>query len=160
MLLILGQRTQLKSEAVKKISSFFVNSENTLCLELGTLSAVDSAALVCAVFQVTSIPRPLAAAVYDKCKGHPRFVLEISELLLSEGKVVIEDGTCTVDRDDYENLQLPSSIRAGQSFSSRIKRVSTLTKRATSVFVSRMDQLSSSEQITLKVASVIGPVFR
>ena len=65
--------------------------------------------------------------------------MEISELLLAEGKVIIEDGTCTVDRDDYENLRLPNSIRA--------------------VFVSRIDQLSSSEQITLKVASVIGPVF-
>ena len=65
--------------------------------------------------------------------------MEVSELLLAEGKVTVDGGTCRVERDDYENLAIPNTIR--------------------SVFVSRIDQLSSSEQITLKVASVIGPIF-
>ena len=102
------------------------------------VSATDTAAIVAAIFEVPSIPRPLAATIFDKCRGHPRFITEISDLLLSEEKVLIKDGKVVVTKD-IQHLALPNSIRA--------------------VFTARMDQLSSSEQITLKVASVIGPVF-
>ena len=69
---------------------------------------------------------------------HPRFITEIAELLLAEEKVKIERGQCIVDK--MNNLQIPNTIRA--------------------VLVAKMDQLSSAEQITLKVASVIGPIFQ
>ena len=49
----------------------------------------------------------------------------------------VVDGECVVE--EIDNLKIPNTIRA--------------------VLVSKMDQLSSSEQITLKVASVIGAVF-
>ena len=92
-----------------------------------------------AVFQVIKIPRPLAAAIFDKCRGNPRFVMEVAEVLLSEEKVVVEGGSCWIEKEDYDNLGLPKDFQA--------------------VLISRIDHLSSSEQITLKVASVIGPVF-
>ena len=111
----------------------------TLNFELGSLSAANTARVVCSIFQVSSIPKALATLIYDRCKGHPRFIYEISELLLTEEKVEVTDGVCRLLQKDLDQLQLPNTIRA--------------------VFVSRMDQLSSSEQITLKVASVIGPVF-
>ena len=80
MLLILAQRTLIKSETVKKISAWFIASNCALCLELGSLSAADSAALTCAVFQVTSIPRALAAAIYGKFRSGRRSILIISFL--------------------------------------------------------------------------------
>ena len=111
----------------------------TLSLELGSLSASNTARIVCVIFEVSSIPKSLANLIYNRCKGHPRFIYEISELLLTEEKVEIKDGVCKLLQKDLDQIELPNTIRA--------------------VFVSRMDQLSSSEQITLKVASVIGPVF-
>ena len=139
VLLLLGLRPNTKDDGAKAIATWFISTPRTLCLRLAELSKSNTSALACAVFQVSAIPRPLTAAIFEKCRGHPRFILEISELLLSEEKVVVEGGTCRVERDDYENLKLPNNIRA--------------------VFISRIDRLSSSEQITLKVASVIGPIF-
>ena len=139
ILLVLSLRPITANECTKKVSDYFFKRENTLCLHLRELSKAQSSRLVAAIFEVSTIPRPLATAIFNKCKGRPRFIVEIADLLLSEEKVTVEDGTCHVERDDYENLQLPDNLRA--------------------VLVSRLDQLSSSEQITLKVASVIGPVF-
>ena len=138
-MLILGQRSASRDENAKKISQWLANSPRSLCLHLRELSKADTASLACAVLEVTKIPRPLATAIFEKCRGHPRFIMEVSELLLAEEKVVVEGGTCRVDKDDWDNLKLPNTMRA--------------------VMVSRLDQLSSSQQITLKVASVIGPVF-
>ena len=138
-LLILGQRSASKYASAEKICMWLKNSPRSLCLHLRELSKADTASLVCAVLEASKIPRPLATAIFDKCKGHPRFIMEMSELLLAEEKVVVEGGTCRVKKDDWESLKLPNTIK--------------------SVMVSRLDQLSSSQQITLKVASVIGPVF-
>ncbi len=139
LLLVLGQRPTIKHAKSKTIAMFFIQAPQTLCMHLGELSKKNCTALACALFQTNTMPRPLANAIFDKCRGHPRFVLEVCELLLAEEKVIVEGGTCTVDKNDYENLTLPSNVRA--------------------VLVSRLDTLSSSEQITLKVASVIGPIF-
>ena len=136
LLLVLAQRA-VKNGDVKKIADFFKLSPTALYLELGNLSSSNTARVVSAIFGVNKIPRPLVDAIFEKCKGHPRFIHEIAELLLAEEKVIIKDGVCTV-AGDLSQLKLPNTIRA--------------------VFVSRMDQLSSSEQITLKVASVIGAV--
>ena len=139
ILLVIAQRLTIKDVSVKKISTWFVNVPSTLCLHLGELSKPQALALASAVLQVNALPRPLAIALFAKCRGHPRFMMEVCELLLAEEKITVEGGTCHVERGDYENLGLPDNIRA--------------------VLVSRIDQLSNSEQITLKVASVIGPVF-
>ena len=134
ILLVIAQRLTIKDMSVKKLTTWFVNAPSTLCLHLGELSKSQAAALASAVLQVNAIPKPLAIALFAKCRGHPRFVMEVCELLLAEEKITVEGGTCHVERGDYENLRLPDNIRA--------------------VFVSRIDQLSNSEQITLKVVSL------
>ena len=139
MLLVLAKRSTARDESIHKIWQWFLAAPATLCLHLSELSKSDASALASAVLQVNVLPRPLATALFEKCRGHPRFISEVCELLLAEEKIIVEGGSCRVEKDDYENLALPDNIRA--------------------VFVSRIDQLSSSEQITLKVASVIGPVF-
>ena len=121
LLLVLGQRPSARDESTRKISTWFVTSPHSLCLHLAELSKADTTALTAAVMEANVIPRPLAGAIFEKCRGHPRFVLEVSELLLAEEKVIVEGGTCRVDRDDFQNLRLPNNVRA--------------------VLVSRIDQL-------------------
>ena len=85
---------------------------STLCLMLSEFSKTQASALASAVFQVNAIPRQLATALFEKCRGHPRFILEVCELLLAEEKITVDGGTCHVEKGDYENLQLPDNIRA------------------------------------------------
>ena len=139
LLLVLAHRPAIKDETTRRTAKSLQSMEHSLHIVLGNLSAKDSKSLVAAAFQVGVVPGALASAIFDKTKGHPRFILEICDLLQAEQKVLVEKGVCKVVNGSIENLALPNSIR--------------------SVFVARIDQLSSSEQITLKVASVIGPMF-
>ena len=112
LMLVIAQRPTARNEDVTKISEWFVNASTTLCLHLAEFSKAQASALASAVFQVSRIPRELAVALFDKCRGHPRFIMELCELLLAEEKVVVEGGTCRLDEGDYSNLKLPDTMRA------------------------------------------------
>ena len=80
-----------------------------------------------------SLPPALVTQIVERAQGNPFFVDEFVSLLQSQG----------IDLDDASrlgDLQVPESLHA--------------------LIVSRMDQLAESEQMTIRVASVIGRLFR
>jgi class 3 adenylate cyclase/tetratricopeptide (TPR) repeat protein len=107
-------------------------------LRLEALSPSETAALVRQRLGVREIPEALARFVEERVSGHPFFCEELLRAMLDAGVVRVADGACTVG--DLSRLDLPTTVEG--------------------VIVSRLDRLTPSQQLCLKVASVIGRVFR
>jgi tetratricopeptide (TPR) repeat protein len=80
-----------------------------------------------------SVPRLLIERITRRAQGNPFYVEELLNYLHDRG---IELG----DAEALEKLDLPTSLY--------------------SLILSRIDQLATSQQLTLKVASIIGRIFR
>ena len=114
---------------------------HTQCLQLTSLSAEDSLDLVCRRLSVKSLPQPIIALIQERAEGNPFFSEEIAYSLRDAGYLSIHDGQAemTVTADRLNQLDFPHTIQE--------------------VITSRIDRLSPSQQLALKVASVIGRLF-
>ena len=101
----------------------------------------DVEALVCQRLGVKSIPPLIGRLIREKSEGHPFFAEELAYALRESGILIIEDQECRVDSRlmNFEDLALPDTLQAA--------------------ITNRIDGLDPSEQLTLKVASVIGRIF-
>jgi class 3 adenylate cyclase/predicted ATPase len=110
-------------------------------LELGPLPADDVTSLVQERLQVNAIPDSVAAFVRAKAEGNPFFSEELVYALRDAGILVIHDHTCTLasNAPALDELNFPDTVEG--------------------VVTSRIDRLSLSQQLAIKVASVIGRVF-
>lgn len=109
-------------------------------LALGPLSFEESLALVQRRLNVSSIPETVADLLKSKAQGNPFFIEELAYALRDTGKILVRDGICTVaDGQDLRTLPFPDTVQG--------------------VVTSRIDRLAPPEQLTLKVASVIGRTF-
>lgn len=97
--------------------------------------------LVCQRLGVTSLPQPVMQLIRARAEGHPFFSEELAFALRDRGLIRIEDGRCqlTTDPQALQTLDFPETIQQ--------------------VITSRIDRLTPGQQLTLKVASVIGRVF-
>jgi class 3 adenylate cyclase len=93
--------------------------------------------LVCSELGLRSVPSRLLHWIRERVAGHPFFASELIRSLHATGAVSVQDGRCAIG--DLEQLTLPFSIEGA--------------------ITSRINQLSPSQQLTLKVAAVIGRVF-
>ncbi len=98
--------------------------------------------LVCQRLGVARAPEEVTALIYEKAQGNPLFTEEMSYTLRDSGLLTITDGVCWIapNTDDLSSLSLPDTIH--------------------SVITSRIDRLTPAQQLTLKVASVIGYAFK
>jgi tetratricopeptide (TPR) repeat protein len=98
-------------------------------------------ALVCQRLGVASLPESLAELIYTKTDGNPFFGEELAYALRDSGLISIANGECrlTPQAVDFQTLHLPDTVQG--------------------VITSRIDRLTPSQQLTLKVASVIGRIF-
>ena len=110
-------------------------------LRLGVLSLSDIEELLQHWLGVTEVPRAVIDLIHHQAEGHPFFSEELAYALRDAGIITIKDGRCTItaSADDLQLMDLPNTIHG--------------------VITSRIDRLSTSTQLTLKVASVIGRVF-
>lgn len=101
----------------------------------------DVEALVCQRLGVRSIPPLIARLIREKSEGHPFFAEELAYALRESGVLIIEGQECRVDSriTSLEALSLPDTLQAA--------------------ITNRIDSLDPSQQLTLKVASVIGRIF-
>ncbi len=97
--------------------------------------------IVCQRLGVPFLPEPVEALILRKAEGHPFFGEQLAYALRDSGMLRIVEGACLLapDAPDLESLDLPDTVQG--------------------VITSRIDRLSPSEQLTLKVASVIGRTF-
>ncbi len=110
-------------------------------LPLQALPAVDALRLVCQRLGVKALPEPVAKLIAQKAEGHPFFSEELAYALRDANIIKIEGEAChlTVDPDNLPLYEFPDSLQG--------------------VITSRIDRLTPQQQLTLKVASVIGRAF-
>lgn len=115
-------------------------AESTARIELGSLSADESLALVCQRLGVRHLPEEVARLIRERAGGHPFFSEELAFALRDAGQIQISGGECRLAPGAaLEALDLPGTVQGA--------------------ITSRVDRLPQSLQLTLKVASVIGRVF-
>jgi class 3 adenylate cyclase/tetratricopeptide (TPR) repeat protein len=110
-------------------------------LQLEPLRAHDTLALICDRLGVRELPEPVAALIEERAQGNPFFSEELAYALRDAGLIRITDGTCT--------------IAAGAGALSAMSFPDTMQ----GVVAARIDRLAPSQELTLKVASVIGRLF-
>ncbi|HEU4324359.1 MAG TPA: tetratricopeptide repeat protein [Roseiflexaceae bacterium] len=111
-----------------------------VAVELGTLTLDQAEALVCRRLGVDELPAPVAALIREKAGGHPFFSTELAYALRDTGKILVDEGRCMLAPGaDLSTLEFPETVQGA--------------------IISRVDRLSPSQQLILKVASVIGRVF-
>ncbi len=139
--LILIITTRPFTESVPNEYTQILEDPITHHMEIGALSSDDALALVCQRLGINSLPRPVIHLIREKAEGHPFFSEELAYALRDTGVILIRDGKCQLaeGRQDLSHLQFPSTIHG--------------------VITSRIDHLTPQQQLTLKVASVIGRIF-
>ena len=109
-------------------------------LNLDPLPADDVAALVGQRLGVTSLPQPVADLIGEHAGGNPFFSEELAYTLRDTGVITVTNGTCRIAPGaDLQALSLPDTVQG--------------------VVLTRIDRLAPPQQLTLKVASVIGRSF-
>jgi class 3 adenylate cyclase len=118
-----------------------LTSPNTLHLKLEALPMEDSLVLVCQRLGISELPLEVSELICAKAEGHPFFSEELAYALRDLGLIVVKDGLChlSLEAEDWHNLDFPDTIQG--------------------VITSRIDRLTPGQQLTLKVASIIGRVF-
>ena len=110
-------------------------------VKLEAMMLDDVEALVCQRLGVKSVPPMIGRLIREKSEGHPFFAEELAYALRESGILVIRDQVCDVDPrfQNFEEVSLPDTLQAA--------------------IINRIDSLDASQQLTLKVASVIGRIF-
>ena len=109
-------------------------------LNLDPLPADDVAALVGQRLGVTSLPQPVADLIGEHAGGNPFFSEELAYTLRDTRVITVTNGTCRIAPGaDLQALSLPDTVQG--------------------VVLTRIDRLAPPQQLTLKVASVIGRSF-
>ncbi|MFY0576262.1 ATP-binding protein [Cystobacter fuscus] len=108
---------------------------------LSPMKGEDILALVCARLGVTRLPGAVAAFIQAKAEGHPFYSEELAYTLRDNGLLLVEHGECRLapEAGNLEALGLPSTLEG--------------------LITSRIDRLTTVQQLTLKAASVIGRTF-
>lgn len=89
---------------------------------------------------VAHVPNEITGVVRGLAKGNALFCLELTQSLLDDATVVVQDGICTLTPGvSTEQLQLPETVQG--------------------VVRRRIDSLSPGPELALKVASVAGQRF-
>lgn len=117
------------------------SSPRTRYLALDRLPEDAILALVSRRLDVRRLPPEVATFIYDKSEGNPFFSEELGLALRDGGILEFVDGEYRINAaaGDLSTLEFPNSIQG--------------------IITSRVDHLPPSQQLTVKVASVIGRIF-
>ena len=111
-------------------------------MRLESLAPEETVTLVCRRLGVPSLPVLVAELIKRKAEGHPFFSEELTYALRDSGVIRIEGGQCmlAVEAGSLATMQFPDTVEG--------------------VIASRIDRFGPKEQLTLKVASVVGRAFQ
>ena len=140
--LLLLIATRPIAEPLPKVYRTIISSPDTLKLDIGALEIEESLELVCQQFGVRKLPAVVEKLINEKSQGNPFFVEELAKRLLETEAVVIQNEQCELAEgiSDLEDLNLPDTLEG--------------------LITEKIDRLGASQQLALKVASVIGQAFR
>jgi class 3 adenylate cyclase/tetratricopeptide (TPR) repeat protein len=117
------------------------DAAETRLIKLEAMMLDDVEALVCQRLGVKSIPPVIGRLIREKSEGHPFFAEELAYALREAGILIIEEQEARIAAQftNFDELSLPDTLQAA--------------------ITNRIDSLNASQQLTLKVASVIGRIF-
>ncbi len=137
LILLTGRPLTTQSEQeLPDEARLLLNTAATLRLE--PLSGAAALELVQQRLGVASLPESVADLIRRTAEGHPFFSEELAYALRDEGHIVVADGRCRVT-GDLQKINFPTTIEG--------------------VITTRISRLSTEQQLTVKVASVIGRIF-
>lgn len=118
-----------------------LNEPHTLHVSLGALQSEDALILAAQRLGVSSLPLAVARVVRQRAEGNPLYIQELVLAMLDAGHIQVRDGECTLASglDEEALAEYPETLEG--------------------IVASRIDRLSPDEQLTVKVASVIGRRF-
>ena len=118
-----------------------VDRPETKFINLDMMSLDEVEELVCLRLGIQSMPQEAANLIREKSEGHPFFAEELAYALRDSGILVIEGTECRLapGLKNLNSVTLPDNLEAA--------------------ITSRIDGLTPPQQLTLKVASVIGRIF-
>src|SRR6266540_5446809 len=139
--LFLALNTRPLSDPVPVQFKQIIDVPGARLVKLEAMMLDDVEALVCQRLGVKSVPPMIGRLIREKSEGHPFFAEELAYALRDSGTLVIENQECQVYSRlmNFEDLALPDTLQAA--------------------ITNRIDSLDPSQQLTLKVASVIGRIF-
>lgn len=139
MMLVLLTRTL--TDDIPKTFRYLASDPDTLRITLGSLSTEDTHKLACRLFGAARLAADITGLLDQKSHGNPFFIEQIANSLVEIEAIQIVDGLCSCAEsiDDLSNLNLPDTLEG--------------------LITERIDRLGPSQQLVLKVASVIGNVF-
>lgn len=110
-------------------------------LALEGLSPDESAALARQCLEVASLPAAVAERIVARAQGNPYFTQELAYAMRDAGLILTIGGACQIapDAGPPQSWQIPDSVQ--------------------SAITSRIDRLTPRQQLTLKIASVVGRSF-
>jgi len=111
-------------------------------LTLGSLPPAETVEIAAARLGLSalSLPEAVASLLAERAEGNPFFAVELIGALRDRELLVIEGGACTVAGDEAAlSSSVPDTLEG--------------------VILARMDRLPTEEQLTVKVAAVIGRSF-
>jgi len=139
--LMLVLTTRPLPQPVPQEFKLIADKSETHFVKLETMPVGDVDALVCQRLGVVSIPPLVSKLIREKSEGHPFFAEELAYALRDSGVLLIEgqQSRLASGLNDLAEVTLPDNLQAA--------------------ITSRIDGLSPSQQLTLKVASVVGRIF-
>src|SRR5215207_1613241 len=139
--LLLALNTRPLADPIPAQFKQILDAPGTRLVKLEAMMLDDVEALVCQQLGVKSVPPMLSRLIREKSEGHPFFAEELAYALRDSGILLIENQECRVHSRflNFEDLTLPDTLQAA--------------------ITNRIDSLDPSQQLTLKVASVIGRIF-
>ncbi|HJS20418.1 MAG TPA: adenylate/guanylate cyclase domain-containing protein [Anaerolineales bacterium] len=139
--ILLALNTRPLTEPVPPQFKQIVDSSEARQIKLEAMLLDDVEALVCQRLGVKSVPPMIGRLIREKSEGHPFFAEELAYALRDSGILVIENQECRIYSRlvNFEDLTLPDTLQAA--------------------ITNRIDSLAPAQQLTLKVASVIGRIF-
>jgi class 3 adenylate cyclase/tetratricopeptide (TPR) repeat protein len=113
--------------------------EGALVLRIDALGPEETRTLLCQRLRARALTEPVARLIRDKAEGHPFFIEELAYALRDRNLIQVEQGVCRLAAGADQSVQVPNTVQV--------------------VVSSRIDQLSVPQQLTLKVASILGRTF-
>jgi class 3 adenylate cyclase/tetratricopeptide (TPR) repeat protein len=122
-------------------ASKLVYCQDSIRLQLGSLGLHDTEKMLCERLELNRVEKSIVETVHERSEGNPFFSQEIAYALRDAGLISIQDGSCKIAPGvvDLRKANFPNTVQG--------------------IIASRIDRLGVSQQLTLKVASVIGRQF-
>jgi class 3 adenylate cyclase len=144
--LVLSSRPQPESPAPEFAELIALPVTRRLALD--ALKPEHALQMVCRSLGVSGLPPEVERVIEARAAGNPLFSEQLAYALRDNGLIAISDGQCRIT-ESVPGASLDAAL-TGMRFPSTVEGVVT----------SRLDRMTSGEQLTVKIASVMGQSFR